>query len=84
VPPVEPRRGRAAGRNLPSAICDLKSSEAWSLAQGFEEALSIRVIPEDGFASVPAIHRMVSRAFAFNPQRSRDGRKVPETERMWQ
>ena len=39
------------------------------LAQGFEEPLSIGVIPEDRFPPVPAIHHMVDRAFKFDAQR---------------
>ena len=39
---VEPRRVGALGRNLQSAIRALKSSEAWRLAQGFKEPLSVQ------------------------------------------
>ncbi len=41
---------------LQSEIRHLKSSEAWRLAQGFQEALAVGGVPKDGFPAVAAIH----------------------------
>ena len=38
------------------------------LAQGIQKPLAIRVIPEDGFTPIPAIHHVVNRAFEFKAQ----------------
>jgi len=46
-----------------------------TLFQGFEEALSIRVIAEDGLVPVPSIPDVVKRACVFDPQLAWHGRK---------
>jgi hypothetical protein len=63
VPPVEPRHGI----NLKSAIAHLKSSGAWRLPAGasaaladrFEKRFPVRILLEDGFAAVAAVHHMI-------------------------
>ena len=48
-----------------------------SLAQGFNEALPIRIIKEDWFAPVAAIHDVIDRAGIFDSQLARHDGRVP-------
>jgi hypothetical protein len=56
---------------------DLPIGLGAGLAEGFEKALPVGLIPEDGFAPVPAIQHMVDGPFILDPPLAWQAKTLP-------